>query len=301
MAAYWKMFEPRVPGLRAHPDLLSVSLPGAQARRDGGPGRRARAGRGDHPRGRRTRSRRSSASRSTAAAACSIRPTTTGRACARSATRHEVLLIADEVITGFCRTGRWFALSHWNVKPDILLVRQGRDLRLSAARRHHGQPGHQGSDRLGQAGRPLDARLHVLRPPDLLRGRPQEHRDHGARAAVGERGARWASGCYAGLEQAFGDHPNVGDIRGGKGLLAAVEFVEDKATKNNFVGRPEVRSAAAGRDDEARRGHARAAGVWPASGPGDAIFFAPPLVVTEAGRRPARVVTRDAVKAVLGV
>src|SRR5215510_984000 len=39
--------------------------------------------------------------------------------------RHNVLLIADEVITGFCRTGRWFALSHWNVKPDILTFAKG--------------------------------------------------------------------------------------------------------------------------------------------------------------------------------
>ena len=34
-------------------------------------------------------------------------------------TKHDVLFIADEVITGFCRTGQWFALTHWNVQPDI--------------------------------------------------------------------------------------------------------------------------------------------------------------------------------------
>src|SRR5436309_933645 len=40
-------------------------------------------------------------------------------------TRHKVLLIGDEVITGFCRTGRWFALSHWDVKPDIMSFAKG--------------------------------------------------------------------------------------------------------------------------------------------------------------------------------
>src|SRR5207249_8814184 len=48
-------------------------------------------------------------------------------------------------------------------------------------------------------------------------------------AAMGER-------LHAGLTAAFGDHQNAGDIRGGKGLLAAVEFVEDRATKKNFAG-----------------------------------------------------------------
>ena len=38
---------------------------------------------------------------------------------------HEVLLIADEVMTGWCRTGKWFAMDHWGVAPDILTTAKG--------------------------------------------------------------------------------------------------------------------------------------------------------------------------------
>ena len=39
--------------------------------------------------------------------------------------RHGVLLIADEVMTGFGRTGRWFGLDHWGIRPDMLVAAKG--------------------------------------------------------------------------------------------------------------------------------------------------------------------------------
>ena len=49
----------------------------------------------------------------------------TFRVCARSATSHGILLIADEVMSGFGRTGAWFAVDHWKVVPDIITMAKG--------------------------------------------------------------------------------------------------------------------------------------------------------------------------------
>jgi adenosylmethionine-8-amino-7-oxononanoate aminotransferase len=105
---------------------------------------------------------------------------------------------------------------------------------------------------------------------------------------------------HANLKTAFGDHPNAGDIRGGKGLLAAVEFVEDRATKKNFAGDRKV----AGRlnAEMMKRGVVTrtrpAGGAAPATG--DILFFAPPLVVTEAEIDQFVGAASDAAKAVFG-
>ena len=109
MAAYWKMFEPRVPGFVHIPTCYPYRVPGRQARARP----RARPPRASWKRRSSarapTRWRRSSPSRSTAAAAC-IYPTDDYFPRVREVCdRHQVLFIADEVITGFCRTGKWFA------------------------------------------------------------------------------------------------------------------------------------------------------------------------------------------------
>src|SRR5207247_3795864 len=102
------------------------------------------------------------------------------------------------------------------------------------------------------------------------------------RERLWENAAKMGERLLAGLTAAFGDHPNTGDIRGGKGLIAAVEFVEDRATKKNFPG--ELKFAATVKVEMMKRGvitRTRAtAGPHPA--PGDIVFFAPPLVITEA-------------------
>jgi L-2,4-diaminobutyrate transaminase len=116
-----------------------------------------------------------------------------------------------------------------------------------------------------------------------------------------ENAAKMGDRLYAGLQSAFKDHAHVGDIRGGKGLLAAIELVEDRGTKANFAADRKV----APRIQAEMQKRGLVTRVRPTSGAhpanGDQVFFAPPLVTT--GEQIDRIVStcRDALKAVLGV
>ena len=214
-------------------------------------------------------------------------------------TRHDVLYISDEVITGFCRTGRWFALSHWNVKPDILSFAKGvtsgylplGGIMVTKAIK----------DAMDNV-KPEDRWMHAY----TYSGHPTccavalKNLEIMERERLADNAAKMGTRLHEGLKAAFGDHPNVGDVRGGKGLLAAVELVEDRGTRANFGSDRKVAPRLFA--EMVKRGlvtRVRAtAGAHPANG--DVIMFAPPLVVT--GEEIDRIVgvARDAVKAVLG-
>jgi adenosylmethionine-8-amino-7-oxononanoate aminotransferase len=121
------------------------------------------------------------------------------------------------------------------------------------------------------------------------------------RERLWENAATMGDRLLAGLQDAFKGHAHVGDIRGGKGLLGAVEIVEDPATKANFAADRKV--APRVQAEMMKRGVVTrvrpVAGAHPA--PGDIIYFAPPLVVTAADVDRLVSVARDAVKAVVGV
>jgi putrescine aminotransferase len=299
MGTYWKMFEPRVPGFvhiqTCYPYRFQGAKPGetvgqAAAReleeailREGPDTVAAFIGEPIH------------------GAGGVIYPTDDYWPLVRDVcTRHNVLLIADEVITGFGRTGKWFGLSHWRVKPDILSFAKGVT---------------SGYLPLGgiMVSKAIKAAMDSVKPEDRWM-HAYTYSAHPTCCAVAlknieiiereglcENAASMGDRLRSALLAAFGEHPNVGDIRCGKGLLAALELVEDRATKKNFPADQKV--APRLQAEMMKRGVVtrtlRAAGAHPA--PGDSVLFAPPLVVTEAEIDRLVGVAREAVRAVLGV
>lgn len=146
-------------------------------------------------------------------------------------TRYDVLFIADEVITGFGRTGRWFGLERYGIEPDIMQFAKG----ITSGYVPLGGIGV--SDRVRDVinSVPLSRRwMHAftysghptccavaLRNIDILEHERLVGRAEAAGARLLEK--------LRGLE----DLEGVGDVRG-QGLMAAVEVVADKATKQPF-------------------------------------------------------------------
>ncbi len=146
--------------------------------------------------------------------------------------RHEVLLIADEVITGFGRTGAWFGCDHEEVSPDLITFAKG----VSSGYVPLG--GVIVSDELWD-----ELRDPSRRPGYLMHG--FTHSGHPVACAVGlasidaiEREGllarvEEASGTLAALVAPLRDHPEVGEVRHA-GLMAGIELVADKETRERF-------------------------------------------------------------------
>jgi adenosylmethionine-8-amino-7-oxononanoate aminotransferase len=148
------------------------------------------------------------------------------------ADRHNVLLIADEVITGFGRTGTWFALDHWQVQPDIVSFAKG----VTSAYLPLGgiMVSRQVQNAMNEA------------PADLKFMHAATYSGHPVCCAVGlanlaiiereglvqhaaEVGPRFLSELHRQLDPL----PQVGDVRG-LGLMAAVELVDPNASGSAY-------------------------------------------------------------------
>ena len=181
--------------------------------------------------------------------------------------RHDVLLAADEVITGFGRTGRMFALEHWDVEPDLLQFAKG----ITSGYFPFGGVGI--SDGIAAAleseptpwmhaftysAHPVGCAV-ALRMLDIL-----------DREGLVARAAAQGAHLLKRLRSALRDHPHVGEIRG-LGLMCAAEFVQDRQRKVEFPGNEKIGARI---NAEAQR-----RGLF-SRNRADIYMLAPPFVIT---------------------
>ena len=189
--------------------------------------------------------------------------------------RHDVLLVADEVMCGMGRTGRWFACEHFDLLPDVLVLGKGLNagaLPLSAV----------------LARRPL---LETLASGSGSFHHAQTYSHHPAACAAGlatvkilardklvERVALMESTLRAALGR-LRAHAAVGDVRG-RGFLFAIEFVADRESQRPFDRKERFA------ERFAERAFANGLVVWPNTGSiggrdGDLAMIAPPFTIAE--------------------
>ncbi|MEQ9694208.1 aspartate aminotransferase family protein [Shimia sp. SDUM112013] len=207
--------------------------------------------------------------------------------------KHDILLIADEVVTGFGRLGTMFGSDHYGMRPDIITIAKGltsayAPLSGSIVSDKVWAVLEQGTDENGPIGHgwtysahPIGAaagvaNLKLLDDLKLLQN-------------AGEVGTY----LNRTMAEALADHPHVGEVRG-EGLLCAVEFVADKETRAFFDASQKVGPQLAAAMLEGDSVIARAMPQ------GDILGFAPPFCLTRDEADQVVAATVRAVKTVLG-
>jgi L-2,4-diaminobutyrate transaminase len=187
--------------------------------------------------------------------------------------KHDVLLIADEVITGFGRVGSLFGCHHYDIEPDLITIAKGltsayAPLSGAIVGENIYRVMEDAADRVGAfshgytySGHPIGAAaanavLDIVEREDLA-------------------GNARRVGAYFQdrLRESFAQLPIVGEVRG-VGLMGAIEFVADPARKTRFP----ISAKVGARMSQAARDRGLIARAMPH---GDILGFAPPLVVTK--------------------
>lgn len=202
-------------------------------------------------------------------------------------TKYEVLLVSDEVITGFGRTGTKFGLEHWGVEPDMIQFAKG----ITSGYFPLGGIGL--SDEIAKT---MDAADPVWMHAYTYSSHPVGCRVALANLDIIEReglvgeAKRKGRKLLDGLRVALAPHPHVGDVRG-LGMMCAVEIVKDKATKEEFPAADKVGFRV--HEETQKRGlYSRHRG--------DVFLLAPPLVTTDAEIDRILEIMGESVPAVLG-
>jgi len=187
--------------------------------------------------------------------------------------KHDILLVADEVVTGFGRLGTMFGSDHYGIKPDLITIAKGMTsayapLSGSIVGEKMWSVLEQGTDENGPIGHGWTYSAHPI----------------GAAAGVAnlnlidqlglvENAGKIGAYLNEQMTAAIGDHPHVGDVRG-EGMMCAIEFVADKENRKFF-------------DPAKKIGPQMAAGlleknvIGRAMPQGDILGFAPPFCLTK--------------------
>lgn len=182
--------------------------------------------------------------------------------------RYGVLLIMDEVITGWGRTGKMFAAEHYGVVPDIMTMAKGLSsgyapIAAVAVRSpifDDFRPDGNAFGHLITFGGHAVAAAGALKNIEILE-----------RENLVERSAEMGTYLYE-LAQGLRAHPTVGDVRGGMGLLCAIDFVKSKSSREAWgTSHPFIKHMALRTQEEGL-----VTRVW------DVLHLAPPFVLTRA-------------------
>jgi L-2,4-diaminobutyrate transaminase len=206
--------------------------------------------------------------------------------------KHDILLIADEVVTGFGRLGTMFGSGHYGLKPDLITIAKGltsayAPLSGSIVSDKMWKVLEQGTDENGPIGHGWTYSAHPI----------------GAAAGVAnlkllddlnliENNREVGGYLNKTMAEALGDHPNVGEVRG-EGMLCAVEFVKDKGSRTFFDAEDKIGPQITA---ELAADHV----IGRAMPQGDILGFAPPFCLTRAEADEVVTKTAKAVKSVLG-
>jgi L-2,4-diaminobutyrate transaminase len=188
--------------------------------------------------------------------------------------KHDILLIADEVVCGFGRLGSKMGSQHYGIEPDLITIAKG--LTSAYAPLSGVIVGERVWDVIDKASQEFGAMGHgwTYSGHPICAAAALANLDILEREAIADNAAESGAYLLGRLHAAFDDHPLVGEVRGA-GMLAALEFMADKAERRPFdaalkVG-PRVSAAALRRGLIAR-----------AMPHGDILGFAPPLIATRA-------------------
>lgn len=187
--------------------------------------------------------------------------------------RYDVLLLADEVMTGFGRTGERFGYQHWTGTPDVLVAGKG------LASGYAPLTGVFATEAIGAAidGAGWNVMFHTFGAHPAACAAANEVLAILDEEGLVARAAKLGEQLLARLRSALADHPHVAEVRG-RGLLQAVEIVADRSTLSPY---PETADMA-GRVAAAALRH----GVWLyAGGTGpvrDIVMIGPPFTLSEA-------------------